>query len=119
MHLDHIDGLKHFLKQEIMVRKYEYNHPYNVFESVLPSWFNPNKLDYRPNKIEIINKAFPFALIGDLLNKLTPGHTSGHSSLVFKADDFDIIFAGDSSYDQAQVLNGKLPGAITSYEKTA
>jgi N-acyl homoserine lactone hydrolase len=34
-------------------------------------------------------------------------------------NDFDIIFAGDSSYDQAQVINGELPGANTDYVKTA
>lgn len=119
MHLDHIDGLKHFSKQEIMVGKYEYNHPDNVFKSILPSWFNPNKLDYKPNKIEIFNEACPITVAEDLMYIPTPGHTLGHSSLVFKTDDFDIIFAGDSSYDQAQVLNGELPGANTSYEKTA
>ena len=48
----------------------------------------------------------------------TPGHTLGHSSVFFRTDDFDIIFAGDPSYHQDQVLNGILPGANTDYKKT-
>lgn len=119
MHLDHIDGLKYFPKQEIMVGNFEYNHPDNVFKSILPNWFKPNKLAYKKNKIEVFNEAFPITQAEDLLYVPTPGHTLGHSSLVFRTDDFDIIFAGDSSYDQAQVIDGELPGANTDYIKTA
>ena len=119
MHLDHIDGLKFFPKQEIMVGNFEFTHPDNVFSSILPSWFNPNKVEYVENRIEVFNQAYPVTKVEDLLYIPTPGHTPGHSSLVFKTDDFDIIFAGDSSYDQAQVINGELPGANTDYLKTA
>ncbi len=119
MHLDHIDGLKFFPKQEIMVGNFEFTHPDNVFSSILPSWFNPNKVEYMENRIEVFNQAYPVTKAEDLLYIPTPGHTPGHSSLVFKTDDFDIIFAGDSSYDQAQVINGELPGANTDYLKTA
>lgn len=119
MHLDHIDGLRNFPKQEIMVGDFEFTHPDNVFKSILPAWFKPNRLTYKPGKIEVFDMAFPITRGEDLLYIPTPGHTPGHSSLVFKTDDFDIIFAGDSSYDQAQVLNGELPGANTDYQKTA
>lgn len=119
MHLDHIDGLRNFPKQEIMVGDIEFTHPDNVFKSILPAWFKPNRLMYKPGKIEIFDAAFPVTRAEDLLYIPTPGHTLGHSSLVFKTDDFDIIFAGDASYDQAQVLSGELPGANTDYKKTA
>ena len=119
MHLDHIDGLKFFPKQEIIVGDFEFTHPDNVFSSILPSWFNPNKVKYVNDRIEVFNYAHPVTKAEDLLYIPTPGHTLGHSSLVFKTDDFDIIFAGDSSYDQDQVINGELPGANTDYVKTA
>jgi hypothetical protein len=35
-----------------------------------------------------------------------------------KTDDFDIIFAGDSSYHQDQVLKGELAGANVDYKLT-
>ena len=119
MHLDHIDGLRNFPKQEIMVGDFEFTHPDNVFKSILPAWFKPNRLTYKPGKIEVFDAAFPVTQAEDLLYIPTPGHTLGHSSLVFRTDDFDIMFAGDASYDQAQVLSGELPGANTDYQKTA
>lgn len=118
LHLDHTDGLKFFPKQEIMVGDFEFNHPNNNMPSTFPSWFKPNKIKYAQNRIEVFNQAYPITSSEDLLYIPTPGHTPGHSSIVFKTDDFDIIFAGDSSYNQRQVINGELAGVNADYEKT-
>ncbi len=117
MHLDHTDGLKFFPKQEIIVGDYEFNHPNNNMPSTFPSWFKPNKVVYKQNRIEVFNDAYPITASEDLLYIPTPGHTLGHSSIVFKTDDFDIIFAGDSSYNQEQVLSGELAGVHADYKK--
>ncbi|HLX91224.1 MAG TPA: N-acyl homoserine lactonase family protein [Puia sp.] len=118
MHLDHTDGLKFFPRQEIIVGEFEFNHPNNNMPSTFPSWFKPNKVVYEQNRIDVFNEAFPITASGDLLYIPTPGHTLGHSSIVFKSDDFDIIFAGDSSYNQGQVIRGELPGVNVDYKKT-
>lgn len=118
LHLDHIDGLKFFPKQEIIIGNYEFTHPDNCFASILPTWFNPNKVEYVNNRIEVFERAFPVTKAEDLLYVPTPGHTPGHSSLIFKTDEFDIVFAGDPSYHQDQVLKGELPGANTDYTKS-
>lgn len=118
MHLDHTDGLRFFPKQEIIVGDFEFNHPNNNMPSTFPSWFKPNKVKYKPNKIDIFNVAYPITASEDLLYIPTPGHTLGHSSIVFKTDDFDIIFAGDTSYNQGQVVKGELAGVNADYKKT-
>jgi N-acyl homoserine lactone hydrolase len=118
LHSDHVDGLKFFPKQEILVGNYEFTHPDNCFLTALPSWFNPKKVDFVQNRIEVFNQAYPITQAEDLLYFPTPGHTLGHSSLVFRTDDFDIIFGGDSSYDQDQVIKGEMAGANTDYTKT-
>ncbi len=118
LHLDHTDGLKFFPNQEIIVGKYEYNHQNNSMPSTFPSWFKPKMVDYQENKIDVFNQAYPITKTEDLLYIPTPGHTLGHSSVVFKTDDFDIIFAGDASYDQNQVLKGELAGANADYNLT-
>lgn len=118
MHLDHTDGLKFFPKQEIIVGDFEFNHPNNNMPSTFPSWFKPNKVVYKKNRIDVFNEAYPITASEDLLYIPTPGHTLGHSSIVFKTDDFDIIFAGDSSYNQKQVLKGELAGVNASYKQT-
>jgi len=118
LHSDHVDGLKFFPKQEILVGNYEFTHPDNCFTTALPSWFKPKKVDFVQNRIEVFNQAYPINQAEDLLYIPTPGHTLGHNSIVFKTDDFDIIFGGDSSYHQDQVIKGEMAGANTDYNKT-
>jgi N-acyl homoserine lactone hydrolase len=118
LHLDHTDGLKFFPNTEIMVNEYEFNHPYSNLPTTYPSWFRPNKVNYKKNRVDVFNDAFPITLSEDLLYVPTPGHTHGHSSVIFKTDDLDIIFAGDSSYKQEQVLNLELAGVNIDFAKT-
>jgi N-acyl homoserine lactone hydrolase len=118
LHLDHTDGLKFFPKQEIIVGDHEFKHPNSNMPTTYPSWFRPNRVNYKQNRIDIFNEAFPVTSAEDLLYVPTPGHTPGHSSVIFKTDDFDIVFAGDISYNQGQVLNGELAGVNADYKKS-
>jgi N-acyl homoserine lactone hydrolase len=118
LHLDHTDGLMFFPRAEIMVGEYEYKHPNGNMPTTYPSWFKPNPVVYKKNRIDIFGEAFPITSSGDLLYIPTPGHTAGHSSVVFKTDDFDIIFGGDISYNQEQVLKGELAGVNADYAKS-
>jgi N-acyl homoserine lactone hydrolase len=118
LHLDHTDGLKFFPKQEIIIGDYECKHPNGNMPTTYPSWFNPNKVNYKKDRVDIFNEAFPLTSAEDLLYVPTPGHTPGHSSVIFKTDDFDILFAGDSSYNQDQVLNYELAGINADYLKS-
>ena len=117
LHLDHTDGIRFFPKTEFIVHEYEYKHPYSNLPTTYPAWFKPNPVNYRPNQVETFDHAYPITSSGDLLYVPTPGHTNGHSSIIFKTDDFDIVFAGDISYDQEQVLRGELPGAHIDFKK--
>jgi glyoxylase-like metal-dependent hydrolase (beta-lactamase superfamily II) len=118
LHLDHTDGLKFFPKQEIIVGKQEFQHASGNMPTTYPKWFNPNKVDYKNDRIEVFNQAYPITTSEDLLYIPTPGHTHGHSSVLFKTDDFDLLFAGDISYDQQQVINGELAGISADYKKS-
>lgn len=119
LHLDHTDGLKFFPKQEIIVGDLEYKRADSNMPSTYPKRFKPNKVTYQNDKIEIFNKAYPITSNEDLLYIPTPGHTIGHSSILFKTDNFDIIFSGDSSYSQEQVLMNELAGVNADYKLTA
>jgi len=116
LHLDHTDGLKFFPKTEIIVGDVEYKHPSTNMPSTYPSWFRPNNVSYKKNQIEVFDKAF--SINNDLFYVPTAGHTHGHSSVVFRTDNFDIIFAGDTSYNQQQLLNGELAGVNADYTKS-
>jgi N-acyl homoserine lactone hydrolase len=119
LHLDHTDGLKFFPTQEIIVGEMEFARASGNMPTTYPSWFKPNKVNYKQNRIDVFNEAFPITSAEDLLYVPTPGHTPGHSSVVFKTDDFDIFFAGDTSYNQGQVLSGELAGVNADYKKSA
>lgn len=116
LHLDHTDGLKFFPKSEIIVGDFEYRHPSTNMPSTYPSWFRPNRVKYLDNQIDVFERAY--LINKDLFYVMTPGHTHGHSSIIFKTDEFDIIFAGDTSYNQEQVLSGELAGVNTDYRKS-
>jgi glyoxylase-like metal-dependent hydrolase (beta-lactamase superfamily II) len=118
LHLDHTDGLRFFPRQEIMVGDIEYRYPINNMPSTYPDWFKPNRVAYQQNRIEVFDQAFPITAAGDLLYVPTPGHTRGHSSVIFRTDDFDILFAGDASYNQGQVVSGELAGVNADYKLT-
>ncbi len=119
LHLDHTDGLKFFPKQEIIVGDIEYKRASSNMPSTYPTWFKPNKVNYQNSKIEIFNQAYPITQGEDLLYIPTPGHTIGHSSILFKTDNFDIIFSGDTSYSQEQVLMNELAGVNADYKLSA
>jgi N-acyl homoserine lactone hydrolase len=118
LHLDHTDGLKFFPRQEIIIGGHEFKHPSSNMPTTYPSWFRPNPVNYKQNRIDIFDEAFPVTSAEDLLYVPTPGHTPGHSSVIFKTDDFDIVFAGDISYNQGQVLSGELAGVNADYKKS-
>jgi len=118
LHIDHTDGIRFFAKTEIMVNRFEFEHPYHNVPTTYPAWFKPKLVDYKQNQAEIFERAYPVTAAGDLLYVPTPGHTHGHSSVIFKTDDFDIVFAGDATYNQNQLLNHELAGVNADFDKT-
>lgn len=48
----------------------------------------------------------------------TNGHTLNHASVLFRADEFDILFAGDVCYTQEQLMTNDLPGINANYKET-
>ncbi len=116
LHPDHTDGLQFFPKAETIVGELEYRNPATNMPTTYPGWFNPNRVEYQDNQIDIFDRAY--MMNKNLFYVPTPGHTHGHSSIVFKTDEFDIIFAGDTSYNQEQVLTGELAGVNVDYKKS-
>jgi glyoxylase-like metal-dependent hydrolase (beta-lactamase superfamily II) len=117
LHIDHTDGLQFFPGKEIILHKHEFEHPVGNLPSTYPSWFKPHLVEFK-RELDIFEKAYPITTTGDMLYIPTPGHTPGHSSVLFKTDHFDIIFAGDTSYNQDQLFKNDIAGANASYKKT-
>jgi N-acyl homoserine lactone hydrolase len=118
LHSDHTGGLHLFPNTPIIVSRLEFEHPYANSPTTYPLRFKPQLVDYQKDITEIFNSAYPLTKSGELLYIPTPGHTSGHSSVLFKTDAVDIIFAGDTSYNQVQLLRGEIAGVNKDFRKT-
>ncbi|MFK7935386.1 MAG: N-acyl homoserine lactonase family protein [Saprospiraceae bacterium] len=116
LHLDHTDGIKDFLKVEIIVNANEFKHPSSHFPELVPDWFKPKAVSYKKDFVEVFHHAYPLTTAEDVLLVPTHGHTKHHASVLFKTDDFDILFAGDVCYNQDQLLANDLPGINVNYK---
>lgn len=118
LHIDHTDGIKDFPGVEFIVNEEEYKHPSGHFPALVPDWFNPKKVNYKSGFIKIFTQAHSLTESEDMLLVPTNGHTQHHASVLFKTDDFDILFAGDVCYNQEQVKAMDLPGINVNYKKS-
>lgn len=118
LHLDHTDGIRHFPKTEIVVARSEFEHPYSNLPELYPAWFKPHLVDYKFDSVDSFGQSVALTEAGDVLLVATPGHTHHHSSVLFQADDAHYLFAGDTSYNQAQLLAGELAGVNASQQQT-
>lgn len=118
LHVDHTDGIKDFPNVEFIINEKEYKNPSGHFPELLPNWFKPKTVGYKNDFIEVFDQAYPLTKAEDLLLIPTNGHTKHHSSVLFKTDDFDVLFAGDVCYNQKQLIDNDLPGINVNYKKS-
>jgi N-acyl homoserine lactone hydrolase len=114
LHLDHIDGIRHFPKTKILVHKNEWEKPYGDLPKLYPDWFEPELIELT-EELEGFNSC---AIAKVLYAIHTPGHTNEHISFLLKADQGDILFAGDICYNQDQLLASHFAGVDVSSGKS-
>ena len=118
LHLDHIDGLRHFPKTPIIVHQREWEKPYGDLPKLYPDWFAP-ELVALDETYDCFDQAHYLTASGDLVAIHTPGHTNEHISYLLKTDQGDILFAGDICYNQGQMLNSHFAGVDVSSGKSS
>ncbi|MEO1049377.1 MAG: N-acyl homoserine lactonase family protein [Bacteroidota bacterium] len=118
LHIDHVDGLHYFKNAQIWVSDTEYARPYGAVMCKLPSWLSPNQIKYETTNTLSFGSYHATTQSEDLIIVPTPGHTHGHQSVLLRAKDFDIMFAGDVTFSQDQLLNRKLAGIAVDLKKS-
>jgi glyoxylase-like metal-dependent hydrolase (beta-lactamase superfamily II) len=118
LHLDHVEGIKHFPKSEFFVGDIEWNHPYGDLPKLYPEWFSPTLIKTN-HEFKAFKNASPLTKVKDLWMVHTPGHTPGHCSYVLETDQINLIFAGDVSYSQDQLVQNKYAVANSSRKEAA
>jgi N-acyl homoserine lactone hydrolase len=112
LHLDHVDGLRHFPKAKVIVNKQEWKNPFGDLPKLYPEWFKPELIEL-DEKYQNFDHAFYLTDFKDLIAIHNPVHTLGSISVVLKTDDFDFAFAGDICYHQDQLINNSYAGINT------
>ncbi len=108
LHIDHTDGLMYFPRSEVIVSQAEWDQPYGSMKCLLPPGMRPNKIIYEKDPIFL--GQYPLTSDGRVRIVATPGHTYGHQSVVLEADGYTVFFAGDTSFDQEQLIRNRVGG---------
>ena len=115
LHLDHIDGLRHFPKTNIIVNKAEWEKPYGDLPQLYPSWFQPDLVDLN-EQYDGFQKAYYVTGGRDLILVETPGHTWHHCSVILRTRQGNLFFGADICYEQRQLIDRRYSGANASHK---
>ena len=116
LHIDHTDGLPVLAGPEVFVARREWEKQWGTAPSTWPKGFNPSKVSYE-SADHPFGSEFPLAK--DLCIVPTPGHTHGHQSVLFDHGGATYMFAGDTSFSQQALLDGKTPGINIDFKRAA
>ena len=120
LHTDHVGGLSHFPKAEIIVSRNEFVAASGVMGKLrgylpqhFPAWFSPRLVDFPNHPFGPFPHSCPLTKTGDVVLVSTEGHSAGHLSVVVQEGERSLFFAGDVSYTQQlmreQVVDGVSP----------
>lgn len=111
LHQDHDGGLHHFPNAEFLVSKDEWEFASGL-KGRLNGYLNQRwPRDFAPTRVNSEDGALgPFPShatltgSGDVKLVPTPGHSPGHMSVLLEEGDTTIMFAGDTSYSQDNLI---------------
>ena len=82
-----------------------------------PEWFSPTPFDLDGGGFGPFEASRPLTEAEDAWIVATPGHTSGHVSVVLEVDGCSIFFAGDTSYTEDLMLSCAVDGVSPDVQK--
>ena len=123
LHTDHAGGLHHFPTSEILIDPREYavasglgGRLRGFLPNRFPDWLRPRFIDFAPVPCGPFDHSLPLTAAGDVVIVPTPGHTAGHVSVIVRTNGVTYFLAGDTSYNQALMLEGAVDGVAPDEE---
>ncbi|MEQ9569794.1 MAG: N-acyl homoserine lactonase family protein [Longimicrobiales bacterium] len=122
LHTDHAGGLHHFPDAEILVSATEYAAARGLSGKLRgylphrwPEWFRPVQLDIEQTSARgsIDLHGMTLTEAGDVRIVPTPGHTAGHLSVLVDEGPHTLFLAGDASYTEKNLVEGR-PDGVSS-----
>jgi len=116
LHTDHAGGLIHLTGSKILVSAGEFRRAGGLGGRVQgylphrwPKWWQPDFINFDDRPIGPFQQSMSLTRHGDVLIIPTPGHTPHHVSVLVCGSP-SILLAGDTSYTQRLLLDGKVDG---------
>jgi N-acyl homoserine lactone hydrolase len=117
LHMDHDAGIKHFPHSEILAARGEIARAEGLMGRIRgylpqrwPSWFDPTPLDLGDGPLGPFAASKRLTRSGDVVAVATPGHTADHLSVLVQDGGVSYLLAGDTSYNEALMIAGKVDG---------
>jgi glyoxylase-like metal-dependent hydrolase (beta-lactamase superfamily II) len=117
LHQDHDGGLHYFPNAEFIVSRQEWaaatgfkGRMNGYLNQRWPDWFEPRLADFDEGPFGPFPGHLPVTRSGDVHLIPTPGHSTGHLSVMLVEGDQTIFFAGDTSYTEDLLIAQKADG---------
>jgi len=126
LHIDHDAGLAHFPDSEILTSPGEIRRASGVAGRVRgylpdrwPRWLDPRPLDLAAEPYGLFARSRRLTARGDVVAVATSGHTPDHVSVIVEDGDTAVFLAGDTSYTERAMLDGRVDGVSPDESEVA
>jgi len=123
LHTDHAGGLSHFPNSEILVTRREFENASGTLGKLRgflphrwPSWFSPKLIELESAPYGPFPESVRLTDREDVVVVGTAGHTPGHVSVIVEEEGHSILLAGDASYTERLMIEGKADGVSPDLE---
>jgi N-acyl homoserine lactone hydrolase len=124
LHTDHAGGIAHLIGSKFWVSEGEWKNATGLAGKAQgylphrwPKWWKPEFIRFRDGPVGPFHSSMAITKRGDIRIVPTSGHTPQHVSVFVNADPA-LFIAGDTSYSQSLLLDGKIDGVSLSPEVT-
>jgi glyoxylase-like metal-dependent hydrolase (beta-lactamase superfamily II) len=116
LHHDHDGGLRHFPHNRILAsaENFRLAKRWGALVGAMPRrwplWFDPEPLEFSGPAVAPFARSAPLTRDGSVFAVETPGHMTGHVSIVARSEDLTYVLAGDLTYRQHLMMDDVVDG---------
>jgi glyoxylase-like metal-dependent hydrolase (beta-lactamase superfamily II) len=116
LHHDHTGGLNHFPHNRILAsaENLRFARRWGGLVGAVPRnwpiWFAPDPLEFFGPAVGAFARSAPLTRDGSVFAVETPGHMTGHVSIVARSEDLTYVLAGDLTYRQHLLMDDVVDG---------
>jgi glyoxylase-like metal-dependent hydrolase (beta-lactamase superfamily II) len=116
LHHDHTGGLNHFPHNRILAsaENLRFARRWGGLVGAVPKnwplWFDPEALHFSGPPVGPFSRSAPLTRDGSIFAVETPGHMTGHVSIVARSEGLTYVLAGDLTYRQYLLMEDVVDG---------